>query len=422
MRSGLLMLLALSFAVPATADAQGYDFPLANPFAATIVGTPSAYRGDLPEQVALQDRELVVFPDRQVPDAFWYTKRLRFGFLAQNKKAPLAFVIAGTGAGHDSQKVKILVRMFAKIGFHVITLPSPTFQNFIVTASTTSVPGLITNDAADLYRVMQLAYDQVKDEIQVTGFYLTGYSLGAAQAAFVAKLDDAEHVFNFERVLMINPPVSLYNSALILDRMLADNTPDGVGVAFNRMLAAFAETYVQEEDTVNLNGDFMYTVYRRRQPSDESLQATIGISFRIASANMAFTSDVMTKAGYIAPKRPPLTPTTALDGFATVAVRSSFKDYIDDLFYPYFKARQPDITLDDLIAITSLRSIESYLRTSQKIGLMHNQDDIIMAPGEIEYLKQVFGNRAVIYPRGGHCGNMDYRDNVAYMINFFTNR
>lgn len=422
MRSRLLVLLALALAVPASAGAQEYDFPLANRFAATVVGTPRAYRADLPEQVALQDRELVVFPDREVPDLFWYTNRLRFGFLAQDKRAPLAFVIAGTGAGHDSQKVKILVRMFAKIGFHVITLPSPTYENFIVTASTTSVPGLITDDAVDLYRVMQLAYDQVKDEIQVTRFHLTGYSLGAAQAAFVAKLDDTEHAFDFERVLMINPPVSLYNSALTLDRMLADNTPDGVGVFFNRILAAFAEAYVQEEDTISLNGDFMYTVYRRRQPSDESLQATIGISFRIASANMAFTSDVMTKAGYIAPERPPLTPTTALDGFAAVAMRSTFKNYIDDLFYPYFKARQPDITLDDLIAITSLRSIEPYLRTSQKIGLMHNADDIIMAPDEIEYLRQVFGDRAVIYPRGGHCGNMDYRDNVTDMINLFTNR
>ena len=33
---------------------------------------------------------------------------------------------------------------------------------------------------------MQLAYDQVKAEIEVTEFHLTGYSLGAAQAAFVA--------------------------------------------------------------------------------------------------------------------------------------------------------------------------------------------------------------------------------------------
>ena len=224
--------------------------------------------------------------------------------------------------------------MFDRIGFHVITLPSSTYENFIVNASTTSVPGLITDDAADLYRVMRLVYEQVKDEIEVTGFHLTGYSLGAAQAAFVAKLDETEQAFAFERVLMINPPVSLYNSALILDRMLDENTPEGIGVFFNGMLAVFAEAFVQEEDTVRLNGDFLYAVYQRRRPSEENLQAAIGISFRLASANLAFTADVMTRSGYIAPKAPPLTPTTSLSEFAAVAMRSTFKNYIDDLFYP----------------------------------------------------------------------------------------
>lgn len=228
MRRELLLLLAVSFAVSGKANAQGYDFPIADAFAATVVGTPSSYRAELPE-VALQERELVVFPERQIPKLFWYTDRLRFGFLAQEEKAPLAFVIAGTSAGHDAAKARLLARMFDKLGFHVITLPSTTYENFIVTASTTSVPGLITDDAADLYRVMRLAYEQVRDEIEVTAFHLTGYSLGAAQSAFVAKLDETEEAFAFERVLMINPPVSLYNSALILDRMLDENTPDGVG-------------------------------------------------------------------------------------------------------------------------------------------------------------------------------------------------
>lgn len=418
MRRELLLLLAAWFAVADEAGAQGYDFPIADAFAATVLGTPAGYRAELPE-VALQERELVVFPERRIPELLWYTDRLRFGFLAQEEEAPLAFVIAGTGAGHDAAKARLLARMFDRIGFHVITLPSSTYENFIVNASTTSVPGLITDDAADLYRVMRLVYEQVKDEIEVTGFHLTGYSLGAAQAAFVAKLDETEQAFAFERVLMINPPVSLYNSALILDRMLDENTPEGVSVFFNRMLAVFAEAYVQEEDTVSLSGDFLYTVYQRRRPSDENLQALIGISFRLASANMAFTADVMTRAGYIAPKAPPLTPTTSLGEFAAVAMRSTFKNYIDDLFYPYFKTRQPDVTLDALIEITSLRSIEPYLRTSQKIGLMHNADDVILAPGEIEYLEQMFGSRAEIYPTGGHCGNMDHRDNVAHMMAFF---
>ena len=63
--------------------------------------------------------------------------------------------------------------------------------------------------------------------------------------------------------------------------------------------------------------------------------------------------------------------------------------------------------------------IEDYLRNSPKLGLIHNEDDIILLPGEIDYLRSVFGSRAQIFPRGGHCGNMSYPDNVTAMLDFF---
>ena len=52
---------------------------------------------------------------------------------------------------------------------------------------------------------------------------------------------------------------------------------------------------------------------------------------------------------------------------------------------------------------------------------MTNQDDIILGPGDIEYLQATLGDRAKIYPTGGHCGNMDYKDNVVDMLDFFNN-
>jgi len=42
-----------------------------------------------------------------------------------------------------------------------------------------------------------------------------------------------------------------------------------------------------------------------------------------------------------------------------------------------------------------------------------------LAPGEIDFFREVFGERAKIYPHGGHCGNMAYPDNLAFMVGFF---
>ena len=416
---GLILLAGLSLAAAGRAQAQSYDFPFVDPFAATVVGTPAIYQADLPKDVDLQERMLQVLPERQAPSVFWYADRLRYGFLAQEGKAPLAFVIAGTGAGHDSEKVRVLVRMFDKIGFHVVTLPSPTHQNFIINGSTTSMPGRITEDAADLYRAMQAIYERVKDSIEVTSFHLTGYSLGASQSAFVAKLDEEIGHFNFERVLMINPPLSLYNSALRIDRMLEDNAPNGIGGVFNETIAQFAQVY-QMTDRIDFDDDFFYRIYKTIEPSDRELAAVIGWSFRFSSASMTFTADVMTNAGYIAATPPEPSATDSLSTYAAVAMRTSFSDYVDGLFMPYFQASDPSLTLDRLKYETSLRSIEDYLRSATKIGLMHNEDDIIMDDGEVDYLRDVFGDRAEIYIKGGHCGNMDYPENVDHMIAFFT--
>ncbi|MCB1854914.1 MAG: hypothetical protein KDI05_08560, partial [Halieaceae bacterium] len=97
-----------------------------------------------------------------------------------------------------------------------------------------------------------------------------------------------------------------------------------------------------------------------------------------------------------------------------------FTDYYHDFFYPYYKADYPQMSRDEFIAAIGLHSIADYLRNSPKITVMHNQDDIILEPGEIEFFNEVFGDRATIYPHGGHCGNMNYRDNVAHMVATFT--
>ncbi len=68
----------------------------------------------------------------------------------------------------------------------------------------------------------------------------------------------------------------------------------------------------------------------------------------------------------------------------------------------------------------SLRHIEPYLKSAKKIGLLHNEDDIILLPGEIEYLEELFGARAKIFPTGGHLGNMNHQDVVNFMVQFFS--
>jgi hypothetical protein len=96
----------------------------------------------------------------------------------------------------------------------------------------------------------------------------------------------------------------------------------------------------------------------------------------------------------------------------------SFLDYFNEYFYPHFLSRQPGLTREEFIEALSLKSIEGYLASSAKIGVMTNEDDFILAPGELDYLRQVFGPRLKVYPCGGHLGNFEYRDNMAFLIDW----
>jgi len=387
-----------------------------------VVGTPKSLKAKVPRAIPVEELELTVHPEREVPDVLWYSQTLRYSLVAQEHASPLIFVIAGTGAAYNSPKMQMLQRAFYQAGFHVVSLSSPTHPNFIVSASTTGIPGHLLDDSRDLYQVMSLVWLQLqRDDIEVTDFYLTGYSLGAAQAAFLSHLDENRKVFNFQKVLMINPPVNLYTSALILDEMLVKNLPGGennVQPFFDEVFEAFAEVY-REGEFADFSSDFLYVAYKNRKLTDSLLAALVGMSFRSHSANMIFTSDVFTNSGYIKPKNLVLSTSDSLTDYFKVANRVSFEDYFEELFAPYFLQRYPRLTKPALIESLGIKGIEEYLRQAKKIGLVHNADDVILGPGDLGYLQDVFGTRSKIFPRGGHCGNIDHKDFVAYILAFF---
>lgn len=418
-----LALFMLVIGLPGLTMASGkpYFYPYVNPLEATVMELPPYYQADTPDKVPTRTFKLKIFPERQIPKVFWYEKGLVCSLTYQKIKAPLVFVIAGTGARYNSSKMINMQKALYQAGYHVISITSPTHMNFIVNASSTMTPGHVYEDAKDLYNVMQLAWDEVKDDIEVSDFNLTGYSLGGIQSAFVAKLDEEEKFFDFKRVLLINPPVNLYNSVNILDQMLIDNIPGGFDNFDSWMDTVMKKLADAEEEMgyFELSGEYIYRAYKRFPPREDFLASLVGVSFRTSSTNMIFAADVMKGGGYITPKDVRMSNSTSLTKFLLVGNRTSFADYFTEHFVPFFQKRDPSLTEEKLIDMLSLRNIEPYLRKASKIGLLHNEDDIILQQGEINYLEEVFGARAKIYPTGGHCGNMNHQDVVDFIVKFF---
>ena len=269
---------------------------------------------------------------------------------------------------------------------------------------------------------MEMTWNDIKGRRRATSFYLAGYSLGGLNAAFVSHLDSQRKTFNFERTLLMNPPVSLYNSISLLDRMV-ENIPggeDNFDHFFQRLVRVFTDVYERAEDDVGFGEEFLTAVFQAMQPKDEELAALIGVAFRLSSGSMMFTTDVMTDYGFIKPKALKLGKYDNTGNYRQVAHRLGFTDFYHEFFYPYYREEYADMDRDGFIETMGLYSIRDYLSGADSVFVMHNQDDIILAPGEINFIRDVFGERAKIFPWGGHLGNMMYRENAAHMVGVIT--
>ncbi|MDU8079688.1 serine/threonine protein kinase [Pseudomonas syringae pv. actinidiae] len=417
--------LCLSASALATnVDPATYGYPLTNPFEATIASTPPDLRPDLPddEDIDQDVYTLNLHPEREftLPDNFWAVKKLHYRLAKQDHAAPLIFLIAGTGAPYNSTINEFLKKLYYGAGYHVVQLSSPTSYDFMSSASRFATPGVSTEDAEDLYRVMQAIRAQ-QAQLPVTDYYLTGYSLGALNAAFVSKLDETRRSFNFKKVLLLNPPVNLYTSISNLDKLVQTNVK-GINntTTFYELVLAKLTRYFRQKGYIDLNDALLFDFQQSKQHlTNEQMAMLIGTSFRFSSADIAFTSDLINRRGLIIPPKFPISEGTSLTQFIKRALQCDFDCYLPEQVIPMWRARTDGGSLLQLMDQVSLYALKDYLHSNTKIAVMHNADDVILGAGDLGFLRKTFGDRLTVYPYGGHCGNLNYRVNTDAMLEFF---
>ena len=402
--------------------AFSYNFPIDDPYSATIIGSATMMTPGVSENIPLKVYEIQIKDKKDIPDVFWYASKFKFSFSKQkNKKAPLIFVLAGTGSDYNATRVKFMQRIFHDAGYHTIAISSQMSQQFMISASSNSVPGLLLEDNKDIYKAMKLAYNKIKDQVEVTDFYIMGYSLGGSNAAVLSYIDEKEKVFNFKRVFMVNPPVDLYNSAVKLDKYLDDYTggkTEGIEKLLNTTLAKVKGGLTSEY--ANIGADTIYNIVKGDILSDAEKKAYIGLAFRLTSTDLNFISDFMTRSHVYTKNPEKVDKYTNMKEYFKAVNFATFEDYVNKIGFPYYKKHNKDYAIEDLKREASLKVIEDYLRTSHKIAAVTNADELILNEKDFVFLKDVFKDRLVIYPKGGHCGNMFYKENVDVMLKFLN--
>lgn len=401
---------------------QAYNYPIENPYSATILGSSTMMTPNIKENIPTKTYKISLKNPEEIPDIFWYAKKFEFSLTKQKNKAPLIFILAGTGSDYKSTRVKFMERIFYTAGYHVISISSPMSSQFLISASSNSVPGILMKDNQDIYKAMKEAFNLVKDKVEVEDFYLMGYSLGGTNSAFVSYIDEMEQnkFFDFKRVFMLNPAVDLYNSSMILDNYLKDNRKkdreEKIEALIDNVLARMKNN--MKNEYTKIDAESIFSIVKGDFLSDEEKEGFIGLAFRIASMDLNFISDVMTKSGFYTDNKRVLDKFTKTYPYFKNVNFATFKEYIDNIAYPYYKKIDSNISMEILKNESNLRLLENYLKNSPKIVAVTNLDELILTEKDFRFLKDTFGERIIFYPRGGHCGNMFYAENVAIMLDF----
>jgi hypothetical protein len=425
--------LLLSVSTAAAQSAEPQTLPAAGPatgladsagLRATVFGTPPQDMAALPAKVPLSEINIDLPWRLPLPPILWFDGKLRVWLSAQDKPAPLAIVISGTGSDGNTKTMSVLRAALYGAGYHVLTMPSPTFPGFIASASSTGVAGDLMQDGHDLYRAMQEIVERLPRRVRITDIDVLGYSLGGANAAVVKSIDAAEGKLKIERAVMINPPVSLFSAVGRLDRLFAASigaNDQSVELLYRRLYAQIANLY-RASDRLELDENFLYGAAAATLKTDAEFSAAIALTFRLQLIDMFFVGDLYAKTGVITdPQHPPRVGDSLADIQRDLRARP-FADYFTGVFSPYYLKQRPGATSASLIAANRLDIIGDALRADGNYYAQTTGNDVILNQRELAWLKDTMGARVVVYDNGGHLGEVGERQQVADMLDMLAGR
>ena len=391
---------------------------------ATVFGTPPQNIAPMPARVPLQEIDISMPWAQPVPKVLWFDGRLRVFFSAQRKPAPLAIVIAGTGSSGNTAKMSILRGALYGAGYHVLTVPSPTFPGFIVSTSRTGVAGDLMQDGHDLYDALQRIIEHLPRHGPITDIDVLGFSLGGANAAVLKSIDAREGKLKIHRVVMINPPVSLFASINRQDKLFAQAigpADQGLDNLYRRIYARLANYYrasnkveIEDSDLLAAAGSVLRT--------DSDFTAAIALTFRLELVDVFFTGDLYARTGVVIDPAHPPGVEDSLEEIGRRLRGMTFSEYFNKVFVPYYTAHRPHATAESLQADNRLDIIGPALRDDEDYYAQTNRDDLILDQAELQWLESTLGRRIVVYDHGGHLGNLGEKHQVADMLEMLAGR
>lgn len=413
----LITLFFLTFNSPAQII-ENYNYPVISGNLSTVAGSYLKIPNDLKfETLKLK---------RKSPKNNRLAKSLKLRYFPAKenkdlKKDTITFIFGGIGSDESAAISNLLAYKISEKGLPTIVVPSIFSKQFAKSFSRTGYVGNIPQDATDLFESLTWAKEEIKEKTkrEITKINIVGYSLGALSAAHVEAVikSDPEKEKTLNKVLLINPPVDLLYGLRLLDQS-AEKSVIGINGTTLKLFKTSRAANKDSSRSPLLNLETFTSIAERFSQFDENILSNlISRSLMSSLAGVIETSQDIFDLG-ILPKAPPRRSVTwryYSRAKSRAINRMNFEDYISGVLVPYYRdiEKVNGFSLEEINRLSSLYALDKTLRSSDKAYLIHNADDFLLrGEGDLNYLVDVFQERALIFPRGGHLGNIWHNDMI----------
>ena len=329
-------------------------------------------------------------------------------WLPKKRDGRVIFLLPGIGAWRESAEMAALAELFVTRGWTVVSISSTYSPDYFLHTGSTWLPGRPSVDCIELEMAMGLVkadverrFPQKLESAQET--VVVGLSLGAINTLHLAaRTQRRESACPFNRYVAINPPVDPWHALRVIDSwfdipMTWPEETRALHVQESlRKVAGLIESKTDSGAPPNL--------------TLEESRFIVGLNIRLALVNLLVAS----REEFAPPELMRYAKTADLSVLKHRALDVSYDDFVNKILV---KEGEDAAALGELERLTHL---EDALKTADNVFVMHNRNDFLMTAENMAWIEATFGDRAVIFPRGGHLGNLFIPDVQDVLIKLAT--
>ncbi|NLF92347.1 MAG: VacJ family lipoprotein [Oligosphaeraceae bacterium] len=344
------------------------------------------------------------------------TSRMPYTCYPVKEARGIVVILPGLGGHRLSNGVTALAELLNSAQLSAIAISSSLAPDYFLHLPEAAPPGYFLPDCQQMALVLQavLADFRQKYAAEAQPCSLLGFSLGALNTLYLADLirQGGAGSLQFERYLAINPPKDVFAALQCIDTFFAlpERWPEEEQQRWLEEIFLKLASVMQNDSALQDS--------RRSLPfSREESQFLIGLNMRLNLAEAMVASQKQLQQKWLV-SDPAACNKNAL---WREALATSSLDYLQKSLLPFYQSSHAgQLTVATLRQQSDLAFLEKTLRDNERITVFHNRNDFLVNDQHLEWLQEILGNRARIFPEGGHLGNMYRHDYQAQILQVLT--